>query len=408
MKKRNRFVTLVLVLLCIAGGVVGAAFLTKEQKLEQTRQRQVAALSARLEPLSDQRRKWEEKEKQWQRQLEEQKTGRPCVLLNFDNMGDNLCETIYDLMDQYGFRGTFSLRNGRLPGDRRADISKSEFEDLLFDGWEYALSFGEEWEQEEEIGYWERKELEESESETEAKAKKNDSEPEEEQSFLEQLDGAVERLEKKGMSVPEIVFCDSEQYGEVSDAALARRGFKMVCVKDDEELPVIGERGSRIWRIDCGVYMQKSAEAEIQIQEAVEKGQSLAIFINDVHKVSQDVDYDLSLTRFTSLLNCLKKLEEEGEIYVITYSELDQYEEQQRKQYEDLLRQYQAFREERAEAESGLNQKETEIVEALLEPEAEAEKDETFSLETYLDFTWWKEQIAKIRALPFWNRDGEE
>lgn len=376
MRKRHKILTFIFILLTAAGVVLGAVFLREEARLEQQRQMRVTELSQKLQPFNEERKQWEAQDKEWVAKLEEQRKGRPCVLLNFDSMSSNLYETIFEMMEQYGFRGTFAFRNGRLPGSRMTDVTRYEFDELMHSGWEYALSFGEEREVDETLSYWERKEEElEEEQEKEKQSDEllsleipeNSEGQETAQTYLEQLDSYIALLQANGVTLPTTLFCDGDQYVQTTEEALAQRGFQMVCVKEEESFPQIGERGTQIWKIDSGVYKQKDEDIVKELDKILTGGGSVAIFINDVQKLSKDASYDLSLTKFTSLLNYLKGKEEQGEIYLLTYSELNQYEEQQAQEYETMTREYAAFHQEMDAALEELDQSEQAIVEKLRE-----------------------------------------
>lgn len=370
MRRKNMFLTVLLVLLSAAGIVLAFLFLRRESELDAERQMKVAQLSQELQPINEERKQWEAQDKEWQDLLLEKQKGKPCVLLNFDNMSENLYETIYDMMEQYGFRGTFAFRNNRLPGWDEDSITRDEFDELMHDGWEYALSIGEEHVVDETLSYWERLEERESETETEAQADP-EGEEEETKSYLEQLDDFIGVLQDNGVVMPQTLFCDGEQYAHTTEIALAERGFRMVCVKNEDEFPVLTGRGEKIWQIDCGIYTQQDTDIEQELERIIESGSSAAIFINDVQKLSQDASYDLSLTRFTSLLNCLKRMEEEGKIYLLTYTELDQYDSQLAKEYKQLTKKYAAFHQEMETALEELDQQEAEIVARARETEEE-------------------------------------
>ena len=97
----------------------------------------------------------------------------------------------------------------------------------------------------------------------------------------------------------------------------------------------------------------------------------MVICVNSDRKISDNAGYDLSLTKFSSLLTMLKNLEDQGEIYVLTFSELLQYEDQKDQSYEKLASQYAKFKEEMNQKLKELNQQEQQAVEALDSDETE-------------------------------------
>lgn len=356
MRRINRLITALLILLSAAGIVLAVLFLKKEQELETERQTRVAKLSAQLQPLNEKRNEWQAQNKEWQNRLAEKKKGKSCILLSFDNMSETLYETMFDMMDQYNFRGTFALRNGIVPSWEEGYLTSEEFDEMMRRGWEYALSIGEmpepSLDEEEDRDY---REEQESESETEQGGK-----PE---SFQSRINDALASLEAAGMELPTTILCTAEQYEEIGETVLARKGFQMAGVIDEESFPSIAGKGDFIWRIDCGLYKQKDVDIETVLSVAIDNSESVAISINEVVKISKDASYDLSLMKFSSLLNYLKGQEEQERINVLTYSEYYQYQEEQEREYEALTAEYAAFRQEMNSDMAALDAMEQEIVE---------------------------------------------
>lgn len=364
MRRINRLVTVLLILLSAAGIALAAKFLRHEQELDNARQAKVSNLASQLQPINEKRLEWQAKDKEWQASLEEKKKGTPCILLSFDNMGSSLYETMYEMMEQYGFRATFTLRNGWIPAEDEGLITGEEMREMLHRGWEYALSIGEDpvpEEDEEDDDYWYQEEETETESETDAEAL----------SFMARVDNSLDAISDAGLELPETLFCTGDQYEETTDTKLAGRGFKMVRVLSEDGFPVIGEQGDKIWKIDGGLYNQKDTDIEDVLDQAVQNKNSVSVSINEVLKISKEPEYDLSLMKFSSLLNYLKGLEEQGAINVVTYSEFYQYEEEQAAEYDALTKEYAAFRQEMNEDIKALDAQEAQIVEEARSTEAE-------------------------------------
>lgn len=402
MRRLHKAVTFLLIVLCIAGAAFSYQFMKKEQQRATMRQQEISEVSKQLEPINQKRREWEKQDKEWQATLAEKQTGRTCVLLGFDNMSRELYDTIFELMDQYGFRGTFAMRNGKMPSwetEKSDEYTSSEMiQEMLDAGWDYALSIGEEpsEEDEEETQYMPdfsdefgdiaaQSEMM-SEEETDAPDKdstkpETESESETEaRGFLGELEDAVTRLSENGYTQPATLFCTREQYGEATDKKLADIGFTMVSVADTQDHPVIDqkaneEESSKLWVIDTGVYTRRDDQMEKELDAIVAKQQSVAISINEIVKISRDIDYDLNLTTFTSLLNYLKELEADRKINVLTYSEYYQYEQLRKEAYESALAEYAAFREEMLAALEDLDVQEGQIAKQLKETEAPIEQE---------------------------------
>lgn len=372
MRRLNRIVTVLLILLSMAGIAVAVMILREEQELSAARQQQVSRLSEELQPIEEKRKELQEKDKEWQELLETEKNGKPCIMLTFDNTGETLYETMYDMMEQYGFRGTFIMRDGAFPGAAEESITSEEFLELMDSGWEYAIgiSDGSEPETESEPGFFAETESQESGEEIQEEDQE-ETESEDDRSFTEQVDSFLAAFEERQWEEPVTLACTREQYGEFTEAELARRGFQTVCILNNEEFPVIEEKTGDVWIIESGVFKQKNLKVEDAIQNAVQNGKSMAITVNDILKISKNASYDLSITKFSSLLTFLKNLEEQGEINIITYSEFNQYEDQLEQAYEDLAARYSTFRKDMNQQLEELNQKEQEIVESLRITEAQ-------------------------------------
>ncbi|MEE0692659.1 MAG: polysaccharide deacetylase family protein [Lachnospiraceae bacterium] len=401
MRRLHKAVTFLLIVLCIVGAVFSYQFLKKEQQRAAMRQQEINEVSKQLEPINQKRRDWEKQDKAWQTTLAEKQTGRTCVLLSFDNMSRELYDTIFELMDQYGFRGTFAMRNGKMPSwetEKNDEYTSSEMMQEMIDaGWDYALSIGEEVseENEEETHYTpdfsdefgdlaaqsemvSEEESENSDQETSMEETESETEP---QGYAAQLDEAVTRLSENGYTQPSTLFCTKEQYEDVTEKELTDLGFTMVSVADTQEHPVIDQKAneeepSKLWVIDTGVYTQRDDQMEKELDAIIAKQQSVAISINDIVKISRDIDYDLSLTAFTSLLNYLKELEAERKINVLTYSEYYQYEQLRKEAYENALAEYAAFREEMLAALESLDVQEGQIAKQLKETEAPPKEEQ--------------------------------
>lgn len=401
MRRLHKAVTFLLIVLCIVGAVFSYQFLKKEQQRAAMRQQEINEVSKQLEPINQKRRDWEKQDKAWQTTLAEKQTGRTCVLLSFDNMSRELYDTIFELMDQYGFRGTFAMRNGKMPSwetEKNDEYTSSEMMQEMIDaGWDYALSIGEEVseENEEETHYTpdfsdefgdlaaqsemvSEEESENPDQETSMEETESETEP---QGYAAQLDEAVTRLSENGYTQPSTLFCTKEQYEDVTEKELTNLGFTMVSVADTQEHPVIDQKAneeepSKLWVIDTGVYTQRDDQMEKELDAIIAKQQSVAISINDIVKISRDIDYDLSLTAFTSLLNYLKELEAERKINVLTYSEYYQYEQLRKEAYENALAEYAAFREEMLAALESLDVQEGQIAKQLKETEAPLKEEQ--------------------------------
>jgi hypothetical protein len=260
------------------------------------------------------------------------------------------------------------IRDGVLPGSSKDVITTEQFEEMIESGWEYALELTDDTSSEE------TQSEEEPETETEEawedQAEGEEPQTEDTRSYRDKADSYLNLLEEYGYDLPQTLLCTQAQYADLTAEYILGRGFQAVCVLDQDTFPTIGEKEDRLWVIDSGIYTQQVRDLETQIQTAIQKQQSIAITINEILKISQDATYDLSISRFGSLLNTLKNLEEQGEINIVTYSEFCQYGEEQEQAYKELVNSYSMFRQEMEEQLDDLDRQEQEIVASLQITEA--------------------------------------
>lgn len=369
MRRMNRFVTFLLIVLCVAGVWLGNAFLKHENQLAVQRQQKMAQLNEQLQPINAKRKELQEKDKTWQKSLEEEKKGKPCVVLCFNTMDEEVYDTMYDMMEQYGFRGTFALKDGHVPGYSDDAVTGSEVSEMLDDGWEYAVS--------EDLNTGKATEnelsfLDETETETDTETyEESDTEEASSANYADQLDSHLNTLDEYQMSRPQTIFCSQEQYEQLSTASLSEKGIQAVCILDENDFPVLEDSEDEVRVFQAGVYTQQDMKVEESLTNAVNNNKSMVICVNSVKKISEDAGYDLSITKFSSLLTTLKNLEEQGEIYVLTFSELLQYEDQKVSSYENLASQYAKFKEDMNQQLEELNQQEKQAVDALDTDETE-------------------------------------
>lgn len=357
MRGTGRVVSILLAVLSIAGIVGAVLFLRTETQSAQKRQSVVRSLSSKLEPINEERKDWQAQDKEWQDRIMEKKKGVSCVLLCFDDISAGLYKNVFNTIDDYGFKATFSLKNGVIPGIDESDMDEEEFQEILDFGWEYAYSFtreaGADGEEESADGAQEEQTEENTEEQEEIITGKN---------WLEQIDQFKERLTEYEMTVPEVLFCTKEQYDSVLEKDITSRGIQMVRVLDTEGFPYVSEAEKGLWRIDSGLYTQRS-DLGNKVETAVQNGEDLVISINEVLRISRNAKDDLTSSKLNSLLGSLKSMEEQELVHIFTFSEYSEYKKKEAKEYKELLAQYAAFREEMNAAIASLDQRENELVE---------------------------------------------
>lgn len=329
----------------ILGSVICAVlfllFIKNEEKLTAERQKHVNELAKELQPVNEERKKWQDDDKDWKTTLDKKTKGESCMLLAVDNMGRNLYDTVFTMMAQYGFKATFTLKDGQLPVSPDEDdktreyIHTEQFQEMLDAGWEYGISVSEPEITETEAGDYD---------------------------WMAKLDEALTHLDQGQVGRPSVVFASATQYAAEDDAELINRGFKEVSILGKDKVPVITDEESDFLHIDSSFLNQNNMGIEQTMDKAVANRQSMAVTINEVLRVSKDGDADVSLTKFTSFFNKLKGMEEQGLFQIMTYSEYYDYQKQLEQNKIKLLADYKEFKQQMQQKMAELDQQEQEIL----------------------------------------------
>lgn len=121
-------------------GIIGiAAALWAEKKKEQQWVSSNTEITARIKPFEEEKRVLEKQDKEWLQRLENTRNGGTCVLLGFANANQTLTQDTLQIMIEYGYRGTFPLQNGLVPGSSPELMSMEAFHGMLGSGWEYVF-----------------------------------------------------------------------------------------------------------------------------------------------------------------------------------------------------------------------------------------------------------------------------
>ena len=314
-------------------------FIKNEEKLAVKRQEQVNELAVKLQPVNEERKKWQDEDKAWKDSMDKKIKGESCMLIAVDNIERNLYDTIFTMMAQYGFKATFTLKDGQLPESPdtedkdRTYINTEQFQEMLDAGWEYAVSVTEP-----EI--------------TEA----------EQNNWIEQVDAVIGRLNEGKIGLTSVIFTTASQYSAENDPELISRGFREVSILNKEKASVITDSEEDFLHIDSCFLNQNNMDIEQTMDKAASGRQSMAVTVNEVLRISKDGDTDVSLTKFTSFFNKLKGMEEQGLFQIMTYSEYYDYQKQLEINKEKLLAEYKEFKQEMKVKMAELDQQEQEIV----------------------------------------------
>src|SRR5699024_6173391 len=106
---------------------------------EQREQQQV--LEEQANYITNIKRTMTQKEEELQELKEKREIERNTkvsITLCIDQMESELYSEIKPLFEDYGWKGTFVIQNGALPGSENS-ITKTQYNELLDDGWDVAI-----------------------------------------------------------------------------------------------------------------------------------------------------------------------------------------------------------------------------------------------------------------------------
>lgn len=304
--------------IALAGMIVIGVGIWKEKKKEQEWAVSNAEITERIQPFEEEKRELEKQDDAWLQRLEDTKTGKTCILLSFENMDTNLSQSIFPIMSEYGYRGTFSLRNGAVPGSQSELMSMEEFHGMIGSGWEYAF-LTESPDNDEDGTQWEA-----------------------------QLDAQIAAWNSAGIGTPAGYFFESGQNSKAKEEALKERGFCVwgnlqqnpgyIDAMEDGALPV-----------KTVMLTKESSTLESALSNAVAKKKSVAFSVPAVLDSVEGNVKGITTAKFRQFLDEIKEYEAAGKIQVMTYYQYFQYRAQCQAEADALKPEYDAFRQQKAD-----------------------------------------------------------
>ena len=128
----------------------------------------------------------EEELQELKEKREIERNTKVSLTLCIDQMESELYSEIKPLFEDYGWKGTFVIQNGALPGSENS-ITKTQYNELLDDGWDVA------------IGNWDDLDL---------------NREEDRQIWIERLDELIKKMETEKLSIPKSYYFERNAYAE--------------------------------------------------------------------------------------------------------------------------------------------------------------------------------------------------
>lgn len=223
---------------------------------------------------------------------------KPCILLGFDNSKKNLYDTIYPLLKERGFVGTFAWQMGNYPGSTTAYLTQAQFDELMGNGWDYAM-YGYVGTPPSDISDWSQYDT-----------------------LYNVLKSYVDLLKSKGISTPVSYFCPNNKSTAPLIKALKSLGFKLLRNHSTQEL--IGNYDFDSFETSCFQIRDINdslLKAKARIDTAIQTGQSLRIFTHEVVTSTDSTGLNVSSATYTDLLNYIKEKVDAGLIEVVADKE---------------------------------------------------------------------------------------
>lgn len=292
---------------------------------EQREQQQV--LEEQVNYITNIKRTMTQKEEELQELKEKREIERNTkvsIALCIDQMESELYSEIKPLFEDYGWKGTFVIQNGALPGSENS-ITKTQYNELLDDGWDVA------------IGNWDDLDL---------------NREEDRQIWIERLDELIEKMETEKLSIPKSYYFERNAYAEECEEILKERGFQLIC-HFGEAGSFYGLNWNEEWNpIGVKQISQTSLDLE-EIMKDLEEHRAAIVLSTRYIGTLEDTNLDCSISAYRTVLDEIQELQESERVEVLTLSKL----------YETRLQTYMDANQEDDSYIEELEQKEEELQE---------------------------------------------
>lgn len=221
---------------------------------------------------------------------------KPSILLNMDNSHTNLYTSVYPLLKERDFVGTFAWQMGYYPGS--GGVTQEQFNELMANGWDYAM-YGY-------VGTWATDVYDWNQYNT----------------MYTALKSYLDILHSYNISTPVTYFHPNNRSTKPIMKALKSLGFKMG--RNSPSYPYIPHYDYDSFELSCiqiqdiNSSLQKAKDA---IDYAIKTGQCISIFCHDVVDNADSTGVNVSKATYIALLDYIKEKVDAGLVDVITYKQ---------------------------------------------------------------------------------------
>ena len=228
---------------------------------------------------------------------------RTKIMLSFDNNQPNLYNVIYPLLKARGFAGTYCLPSKVLANDGSTGVTLDNHRELMSNGWDYAY-----------YSSGARPPYEKSTVED----------------WVEFFNAWKEKYEKIGIGVPICYFSPDNRSDSKLIEAEKRAGFKMNRSAIGAGTHLIDTWDKDSFELTCVGISTKEGSTKVKslIDEAIEKGKHLIIFIHQaLENTSDNETVNVRKSIYVEVLDYLKSKVDLSQCDVITFREFYQMHE---------------------------------------------------------------------------------
>ena len=225
---------------------------------------------------------------------------RTKIMLSFDNNQANLYNIIYPLLKERGFVGTYCLPSNVLANDGSTGVTLDNHRELMSNGWDYAY-----------YGFGTRPDYENSTVEE----------------WVDFFNTWKKKYENIGIGVPICYFSPDNRSDSKLIEAEKKAGFKMNRSSIGAGTHLIDTWDKDTFELTCVGISTKEGSSKVKslIDEAIEKGKHLIIFIHQALENTTDTEtVNVRKSIYIEVLDYLKAKVDLSQCDVITFREFYQ------------------------------------------------------------------------------------
>lgn len=273
------------------------AVLLVADKVENDRQTEQNLLRAgEQKPILEEKQRIKDELEALEKEYEEKMAGAGTASIIFTDLDERIAEEIAPVMEEYGYAGVLVLSGDHWPG-REGSMSEEQVRDLTAKGWICCAG-------------WESGDT------------------------IENVNMVRDEIEALGIPDQGIVYFEEGTYSSSYDEALAESGVTIAIHHGEEERKLVaGPEDTQVWHPGAVGLMGK--EPRFRLEDAVAEKQNILFTVG-----FEKEDEMYGQRPFLSLLDYLDQYGAQEELYVMMPVEARAYQEEVRKNAQELQAEY--------------------------------------------------------------------